>query len=396
MNKSTSGYVAQEKSIHLDHELARPKSRSYAQKIVEKLLENAGISINGNADWDIQVYNNQFFHDVLFRQSLGLGESYMRGYWSAKNLDQFIEKLFRSDVSNRWPIPNILLRETFGRILNMQSRQRAGQVCQMHYDLDNDLFCKMLDERMVYTCAYWKNASTLEQAQVNKLELICNKLGLEPGMRVLDIGCGFGSLMKYAAETRGVTCVGYSLSEKQTSYGIHSCKGLPIDFVIDDYRNIKGKFDRVVSVGMLEAVGHKNLSSFMSVVHSALSKDGIALIHTVGHNHSTAVTDPWVDKYIFPNGHLPSVSQLGKAIERKFVLEDLHNFGPDYVLTLLEWNRRFQRNWPTLKNRYSEEFKRMWEFYLLSFAGGFRARRWQLLHLALTPIGRGQPVCRIS
>ena len=396
MTKFQSSSGPKGKTVALNHELAPRKSRSVAQKVVEKLLEEAGICVNGNEDWDIQVHNHRFFSDVFLRQSLGLGESYMRGDWSAKNLDQFIEKLFRSEISNRRPIPNILFRETIGRLLNMQSRQRAAQVCQMHYDLDNDLFCKMLDEKMVYTCAYWKDASTLEQAQINKLELICNKLGLEPGMRVLDIGCGFGSLMKYAAETRGVTCVGYSLSEKQTSYGIDSCKGLPIEFVLDDYRNIKGKFDRVVSVGMLEAVGYKNLSSFMSVAHSALSQDGIALIHTVGHNHSTYVTDPWVDRYIFPNGHLPSVSQLGKAIEKKFVLEDLHNFGPDYVQTLLEWNQRFQANWPTLKNRYSEEFKRMWEFYLLSFAGGFRARRWQLFHLALTPIGRGQPKCRIS
>ncbi|MEI8024762.1 MAG: cyclopropane fatty acyl phospholipid synthase [Pseudomonadota bacterium] len=394
MTKFHTGSVPREEAFN--HELARPRSRSYAQKVVEKLLNEAGISVNGNEDWDIQVHNHRFYSDVLLRQSLGLGESYMRGDWSARSLDLFIEKLFRSEVSIRKPYPAIIFRETFSRILNMQSRQRAAQVCQMHYDLDNDLFCKMLDERMVYTCAYWNNASTLEQAQVNKLELICNKLGLEPGMRVLDIGCGFGSFMKYAAETRGVSCIGYSLSEKQTSYGRDSCKGLPVEFVLDDYRNIKGKFDRVVSVGMLEAVGHKNLSSFMSVAHSALSEDGIALIHTVGHNHSTVVADPWVDRYIFPNGHLPSVSQLGRAIEKKFVLEDLHNFGPDYVHTLLEWNQRFQRNWHTLKNHYSEEFKRMWEFYLLSFAGGFRARRWQLFHLTLTPIGRGQPKCRIS
>lgn len=371
-------------------------SEAGSRKIVEGLLCDAGITLNGPDDWDIQVHNSRFFSEILLKHSLGLGESYMRGDWSARRVDLFIEKLFRSRASQRKPVPRILLNELLSRAVNLQSRNRASIVCRKHYDLDLELFSNMLDERMVYTCAYWKDAETLEQAQRNKLELICNKLGLEPGMRVLDIGCGFGSLMKYAVETRGVSCVGYSLSEMQTAYGRNSCKNLPVQFVVDDYRNIQGKFDRVVSVGMLEAVGHKNLEEFISVVQSALVPDGFALVHTVGHNHSTVTADPWVDQYIFPNGHLPSVAQLGKAFEHRFVLEDIHNFGPDYALTLTEWNNRFQKSWPLLRSRYGDEFKRMWEFYLLSFAGGFRARRWQLFQLVLTPIGRRQPSCRIS
>lgn len=369
---------------------------SRSRKIVEEALAKAGVTLNGTDDWDIQVHNNRFYSEVLLRQSLGLGETYMKGDWSVRRLDLLIEKLLRSDVSRRRPTPYVIFHEFLARLVNLQSLHRAPIVCQQHYDLDLELFKSMLDDRMVYTCAYWKNADNLEQAQINKLELICNKLGLQPGMRLLDIGCGFGSLMKYATETRGVSCVGYSLSEMQTAHGRDLCKGLPIEFIVGDYRNIQGKFDRVVSVGMLEAVGYKNLDTFMSVVQSSLFPDGYALIHTVGHNHSTFMADPWVDRYIFPNGHLPSLSQLGESFEHRFVLEDMHNFGPDYALTLTEWNNRFQRSWPVLKNQYSEEFKRMWEFYLLSFAAGFRARRWQLLQLVLTPIGRVQPECRFS
>ncbi|MEY3902293.1 MAG: hypothetical protein RL189_1599 [Pseudomonadota bacterium] len=382
--------------VSLGFEATFLKSGAGFRPMVEQALSQAGITLNGSEDWDIQVHKDRFYSEVLLKQSLGLGETYMKGDWSVRRLDLFIERLLRSELSHRKPMPNVLFREFLSRVTNLQSRHRASIVCRQHYDLDLELFKHMLDERMVYTCAYWKNADTLEQAQVNKLELICNKLGLQPGMKLLDIGCGFGSLMKYAAETRGVSCVGYSLSEMQTAHGRTLCSGLPVEFVLDDYRNIKGTFDRVVSVGMLEAVGFKNLGTFMSVVRSALSSDGYALIHTVGHNHSTFIADPWVDRYIFPNGHLPSVSQLGESIEHRFVLEDVHNFGPDYALTLMEWNNRFQRSWPDLKSRYSEEFKRMWEFYLLSFAAGFRARRWQLLQLILTPIGRVQPECRFS
>lgn len=369
---------------------------SNARNYVENGLADAGISINGTEEWDIQVHNSRFYSELFLKHSLGLGESYMRGDWSCRRLDLFFEKLFRSAASHKRPVPSVLLNEIASRALNLQSRGRASIVCRKHYDLDLDLFEHMLDERMVYTCAYWNNADSLEQAQVAKLELICNKLGLEPGMGLLDIGCGFGSLMKYAAEKRGVRCVGYSLSEMQTSYGRQSCRGLPVEFILDDYRNVKGRFDRVVSVGMLEAVGHKNLEDFMAVVGSAIAADGYALIHTVGHNHSTVSADPWVDRYIFPNGHIPSITQLGKSIEHRFVLEDLHNFGPDYALTLLEWNNRFQKAWQSLSQRYDSEFRRMWEFYLLSFAGGFKARRWQLLQLVLSPIGRAQPACRYS
>jgi cyclopropane-fatty-acyl-phospholipid synthase len=367
-----------------------------AQALVTRLLSSAGVRPGGSSPSDIQVAHPRFYTDVLLRQSLGLGESYMRGDWSVERLDEFFYRLFSSSASAPRALPGLSWAAARATVLNLQSRRRAPQVCLRHYDLDDELFARMLDERRVYTCAYWKDATTLEEAQRNKLELVCDKLGLRPGMRVLDIGCGYGSFMKYAVETRGVECVGYSLSRAQTRWGQESCRGLPIEFVHADYRDITGTFDRIASIGMLEAVGPKNLRAFFQVLHRSLAPDGIALVHTVGSNVSGDRPDPWCDRYIFPNGVIPSIAQIGAALEDLFVMEDWHNFGPDYERTLLEWHRRFQAAWPQLASRFTPEFKRMWEFYLLAFAGGFRARRWQLWQIVLTRQGRKQPPCRLA
>ena len=356
----------------------------------------AGITVNGPRATDPQIINQRAFRAIALQGSLGLGESYMAGDWTVGSLDGMIELLLRSPVGRRRYNPQSLVRIARAMIFNLQSLSRTKIVCDVHYDLGNRLFEKMLDSRMVYTCGYWKNSDTLEEAQIAKLDLICRKLQLKPGMKVLDIGCGFGSFMKYAVLNYGVECVGYSLSEKQIAYGEELCKGLPIQFVFNDYRKIEGSFDRVVSIGMMEAVGQKNFSVYMKTIHRVLKDDSVVLIHTIGHNFSTQITDPWVDKYIFPNGILPSIAQIGQSIEGLFVMEDWHNFGPDYTKTLLAWNEKFQAAWPELKDSYDETFKHMWEFYLLSFAGGFAARNWQLWHLVLTKKGRKQIDCRIS
>jgi cyclopropane-fatty-acyl-phospholipid synthase len=367
---------------------------SFFEGFIHREFQSAGIQINGRRDSDPQFHDKRAYREIAMNGSLGLGETYMRGDWSVARLDLFIEKIFRSNVGRRRYTPLILKRLAQAVLMNLQSLSRSKIVCDVHYDLDNDLYKKMLDQRMTYTCGYWRKAQTLDQAQVAKLDLICRKLDLKPGMKVLDIGCGFGSFMKYAAQHYGVECVGYSLSKEQIAYGEKDCEGLPVTFVFDDYRNIQGEFDRVVSIGMMEAVGYKNFRVYMETINRVLKTDGVALIHTVGHNLTTKITDPWVDKYIFPNGILPSVSQIGEAVEGLFVMEDWHNIGPDYNRTLLAWNENFQASWPSLSERYSTEFKRMWEFYLLSFAGGFAARNWQLWQMVFTKKGRAQPDCR--
>ena len=368
---------------------------SHHQRLVKDQLARAGIVVDGPAPWDMRVHDERAFRAMALHGSLGFGESYMAGHWDCDALDVLAERLFRNDLTADPRSARVLVHRALAVVRNLQSRARAAEVAEKHYDLGNDLFEAMLDSRMVYTCGYWRDAHDLESAQEAKLDLICRKLDLRPGMRVLDIGCGFGALMKHACERYGVSCTGYSVSREQTEYARRACEGLPVEIVLDDYRTIRGRFDRVVSVGMLEAVGYKNFRAYMQIAHDALEDDGLFLLHTVGHNRTTRNGDPWIEKYIFPNGMLPSIAQLGAAFEDLFVMEDWHNFGTDYEKTLLAWNARFQEAWPRLRGKYGDTFKRMWELYLLGFAGGFRARAWQLWQIVLTKPGRRPPACRL-
>lgn len=375
-----------------------PHRTTPEQRIVGERLARAGVRVGGPAPWDVRIHDPRAYRELL-RGSLGFGESYMAGQWSAERLDELCFRIFRAELEKDPVTPEVVMRGLLARLVNLQSRARAFQVAEAHYDAGNDLFRAMLDDEMVYTCGYWKDATDLASAQRAKMDLVCRKLGLEPGMRVLDIGCGFGSFMAYAAESYGVECVGYSVSKGQMEIARERCKGLPVELVLADYREIPRAgvtFDRVVSIGMLEAVGYRNFGTYMQVVADALTPDGAALVHTVGSNVSTRRGDPWIDRYIFPNGMLPSIAQLGEAMEGRLVLEDLHNFGPDYDKTLLAWNGRFQAAWPELRKRYDERFKRMWELYLLAFAGGFRARTYQLWQLVLTKPGAPRPPSRES
>jgi cyclopropane-fatty-acyl-phospholipid synthase len=199
-------------------------------------------------------------------------------------------------------------------------------------------------------------------------------LNLQPGKKILDIGCGWGSFVKYAAERYAVSCVGITLSQNQFELGKALCKGLPIELRLMDYRELDEQFDHIVSIGMFEHVGYKNYDRYMFVARKNLNHDGLFLLHTIGGNRSTVFTDPWIEKYIFPGGMLPSASQITKAVEGKFVMEDWHNFGADYDKTLLCWYDNFSRHWTKLKDKYDERFYRMWKYYLLSCAGAFRAR----------------------
>jgi cyclopropane-fatty-acyl-phospholipid synthase len=355
---------------------------------VEQILLLSGIKINGTNPWDIKIINDEFYRRVLNERSLGLGESYTDGWWDCEQLDEFFHRLLKSRIENQirnnW---KLLFRILLGRVINLQSIGRAFQIGKRHYDLGNELFRNMLDERMVYSCAYWKDAKTLSQAQENKLELVCRKICLQPGMKVLDIGCGWGSFAKYAAEKYKVSVVGITVSQEQVEPGRKSCEGLPVDIRLQDYRNVAEKFDRIVSLGMIEHVGYKNYRAYMRVVNQCLEDDGLFLLHTIGGNTSVTATDPWLDKYIFPNGMLPSISQIGKSIEGLFVMEDWHNFSADYDKTLMWWYRNFESQWDNIRSSYDERFFRLWKYYLLSCAGAFRARKNQLWQIVLSKTG---------
>ncbi|ANR77617.1 cyclopropane-fatty-acyl-phospholipid synthase [Kosakonia sacchari] len=348
-------------------------------RIANELLGRAGIRVNGPAASDIQVKNPDFFKRVLQEGSLGLGESYMDGWWDCPRLDIFFTKVLRAGLENQ--LPHHLkdtLRIAGARLFNLQSKKRAWIVGKEHYDLGNDLFTRMLDPQMQYSCAYWKDAETLDDAQRAKLRLIGEKLKLKPGMRVLDIGCGWGGLAQFMAQNYGVSVVGVTISAEQQKLAQKRCEGLDVDIRLQDYRDLDEQFDRIVSVGMFEHVGPKNYATYFRVVDHNLKPDGIFLLHTIGSKRTDHNVDPWINRYIFPNGCLPSVRQIADASESHFVMEDWHNFGADYDRTLMAWYERFLGAWPEIADNYSERFKRMFSYYLNACAGAFRARDIQL------------------
>jgi cyclopropane-fatty-acyl-phospholipid synthase len=354
---------------------------------VEDVLSRGDIHVGGSRPWDIRVHDERFFRRVLEEDALGLGESYVEGWWDADALDEFFFRLLAIDLGDvrmsaarKWT----LLKD---RLLNRQSRSRAFIVGERHYDRGNDLFRVMLDRRMTYTCGYWKHAATLDEAQEAKLDLVCRKIGLQPGQMVLDVGCGWGSFLKYAAERYGASGVGVTVSAEQAALGRELCAGLPVEIRLQDYRDVVGTFDHVVSLGMFEHVGPRNYGAFFAKVDECLAGDGLLLLHTVGNNLSDRSTDPFTEKHIFPNSVIPSIRQIGAAAERRFVMEDWHNFGPDYDPTLRAWNDNFEAGWEALRPRYGDAFYRMWRYFLLSGAGSFRVRKVQLWQIVFSKGG---------
>lgn len=366
-------------------------------KHIEELLAHAGINLNGSNPWDIHVHDQRWYQRVWRENSLGLGESYMDGWWECERLDEMFCRLLRAGLKEKFRSKWKFMIHAFPAVLfNMQSRMRSRIVAERHYDLGNDLFASFLDPYRQYSCGFFQDTNELNQAQQNKLALISKKLDLQPGDHVLDIGCGWGGLARYAAENCGCKVTAVNISEQQLQHARKECRDLSVKFLDRDYRSIDGKYDKAVSVGMFEHVGRKNYRTFMRVVHDSLRDDGIFLLHTIGGNISCVSCDPWITKYIFPCGMLPSIAQIAKAAEGLFVIEDLHNFGPHYDKTLTAWNHNFQAAWPTLRHDYDQRFKRMWEYYLLSCAGAFRARAIQLWQIVMTKHGtaRPQPHCR--
>lgn len=368
-----------------------------SETIIRDLLQHAGVEVNGSQPWDIQVHDSRWYDRVLQSPHLALGEGYMDNWWDCEQIDEFIYRSLKARldevIRGDWKVQMHLLQ---GAIFNKQAPSKAFEVGEKHYDLGNDLYCAMLDKRMNYTCGYWKNASNLDEAQEAKLDMVCKKVGLKPGMKVLELGCGWGAFAQYAAEKYGVEVLGVTVSKEQVALGMERCKGLPVELSLQDYREVTGKFDAVISIGIMEHVGYKNYRTYMKVADRCLKEGGIAFVHTIGANESYTSADAFSDKYIFPNGMIPSIAQLGRAMQGIFVMEDWHNIGPHYDPTLMAWAANFDRAWPSLQGRYSERFRRMWRYYLLSSAGGFRSRSQQLWQIVMTRQGTPQPDCRIS
>lgn len=354
----------------------------------ERLLAEADVRVNGPRPWDMQVHNEGLWQRLLLNGSLGLGEAYMDSWWDCDQLDEFFYRVLRVRLQRKvrsWVDLLFTLRTT---VFNLQKKSRAFQIGERHYDIGNDLYERMLDRRMTYSCGYWRGgAQTLDEAQEAKIDLVCRKLGLEEGMRVLDIGCGWGGAVQYAAERYGVEAVGITVSREQAELARERCKGLPVDIRLQDYRDLDEPFDRIFSIGMFEHVGHKNYRTFMELVRRCLPDDGLFVLHTIGSNRSSTRTDPWTERYIFPNSMIPSAKQIAAASEGLFILEDWHSFGTDYDKTLMAWRENFDRHWDEIADRYGERFYRMWTYYLCSSAGAFRSRNNQLWQIVFSPRG---------
>ncbi|NNC65248.1 MAG: cyclopropane fatty acyl phospholipid synthase [Gammaproteobacteria bacterium] len=349
---------------------------------VESMLGSGDIRIGGDRPWDVTVHNDDTYARIVAQGMLAVGESYMDGWWDCEQLDEMICKAFRADFHRDIRPLTYLLFSLQARLMNLQRQARAFQVGREHYDLGRDLYRAMLDRRMIYSCGYWRRATTLEQAQEHKLDLIARKLEFEPGMRVLDIGCGWGGALQYFAERYGISGVGVTISEDQHAAACQLTEGQPVEIRLQDYRELDEQFDSIYSIGMFEHVGHKNYATYMEVVRRCLPPDGLFLLHTIGGRLSQARTDPWITRYIFPNGVLPSARQIARAAEGVLRLEDWHNFPLDYDRTLMAWYENFERAWPDLEPKYGERFFRMWRYYLLASAGGFRAggnQLWQIV-----------------
>jgi len=361
---------------------------SGAKQSISSLLEEAGITINGTAPIDLKVHNDELYGRVLSQGSLGLGEAYMNKWWDVEELDEFFYFVLKAELDKKVRTVSMVMHVLKAIFFNLGSKSKAFKIGEHHYDIGNNLYEKMLDKEMVYTCGYWKDTDSLDQAQINKLDLVCRKLGFEPGMKVLDIGCGWGSFCKFATKNYGVKMVGVTVSKEQAKLAEKRCEGLDVEIKLQDYRDTNGEFDRIVSLGMFEHVGYKNYRTFMKVCSRSLKDDGLIMLHTIGGNKSVNTTDAWISKYIFPNSMLPSIKQIASAIEGLFVMEDWHSFGADYDKTLMAWFKNFDSAWPELKgDKYNERFYRMWKYYLLVSAGSFRARRNQLWQIVLLKKG---------
>ncbi|MGE5469782.1 MAG: cyclopropane fatty acyl phospholipid synthase [Bacteroidota bacterium] len=358
-----------------------------APGLLQILAADAGFRFNGEDPWDIQVIDSRFYRRVAMEGSLGFGEAYMDKWWECERLDHLFHRLLATDIDQR--IERSLPLRLLGTMLrhslfNLQSKKRAFEVGERHYDIGNDVFETMLDPSMSYSCAYWHRATTLAEAQEHKLDLICRKLELHPGERLLDIGCGWGGLARFAAERYGVEVLGITVSKEQQKLARQRCAGLPVSIELLDYRELSGEFDKIVSVGMFEHVGPKNHAAFFAIIRQRLKDEGLFLLQTIGNHLTSGKLDPWMDKYVFPNGRLPSAAEIGAVIEGNFLIEDWHNFGTDYDRTLMAWWENFERGWPALEARYGERFYRMWKYYLLSCAGFFRSRQGQLWQLLMS------------
>lgn len=393
-NKNIKGIKSMQENTQANSNLLQSEPEvAHPPAVLRELLAPAGVRFNGDAAWDIQVRNTETYRRILTRGSLGFGEAYMDGFWESPHLDEMFCRLLNFNIDENlvgWARVRLLAEVIRHQLFNLQNTQRSYQVGEQHYDIGNDIFEAMLDPTMSYSCGYWESAETLEQAQLNKLDMICRKLELKAGETLLDIGCGWGGLAQYAAEHYGVEVTGITISKEQQKLAQQRCAGLPIEIELMDYRDLKGQYDKIVSVGMFEHVGQKNYRIYFDCISRLMKDESLFLLHTIGIDKESHMVDPWINKYIFPNGKIPSAKEIATALNGSLLIEDWHNFGQDYDRTLMAWWEKFDSAWTGLKHNYDKKFYRMWKYYLHSTAGFFRSRQGQLWQVVLSKRERSQ------
>lgn len=367
------------------------------EPLAERMLSAADVRLDGARPWDLRVRDPRFYRKAVVQGSIGFGESYMDGWWDTGDLEELFARIIRVGLDrDRQFAPVHLGYGLFTRLFNNQTKSRARRVAERHYDFGNDLFFEFLGRYKNYSCGYYDGTDDLDEAQRRKMDLLCRKLGLRAGDRVLDVGGGWGEIARYMADHYGARVTSINISEEQMRFSREHCRGASVEIVKCDYRDLKGTYDKIAVIAMLTHVGHKNYRAFMEKAHACLAPGGTMIIESVGGNRSFSHIDPWIDRYIFPGALIPSVAQFGRAFEGLFVVEDWHNFGPHYVKTLRAWNDRLQQAWPRLKDRYGgDRTRRMFEFFFRMASAAFRERDLQHWHIVLTRKGDAQPAsCR--
>jgi cyclopropane-fatty-acyl-phospholipid synthase len=319
---------------------------------------------------------------VLFNPQLRLGEAYMDGTFVVDqgSIADLLAILLRQDhiAPPRWALPLQLGRYLFRRVQQFNPRSRSRRNVAHHYDLDGRLYRLFLDADQQYSCAYFEAADqSLDDAQLAKKRHLAAKLKVEAGAKVLDIGCGWGGLALYLAEIAGARVTGITLSQEQYARAqqraIERGRSQDAMFRIEDYRDVAGPFDRIVSVGMFEHVGVGHYDTFFRKCGKILGQDGVFLLHTIGRSGSPSVTNAWIAKYIFPGGYIPALSEVLPAIQRaRLVVTDVEILQFHYAETLKAWRERFLAHREEVERLYDARFVRMWEFYLASSEMAFR------------------------
>jgi cyclopropane-fatty-acyl-phospholipid synthase len=354
----------------------------------------------------MRLTDKKLYKSLVFNSELAAGEAYMNGtmrFEEGSTLRDFLQLFSTNRLSlGSYPLQKILraIRMKFRKKQQSNRKGQAQQNVAHHYDLGNEFYKLFLDKNMLYSCAYFRDPEeTLEEAQRNKLRLLASKLGLKPGMKVLDIGCGWGDLALYLAALEDVEVLGVTLSKEQQALATERAKAAGMEgrvrFELRDYRDVTGPFDRIVSVGMFEHVGVHHYDEFFKKVNSLLPDDGVMVLHSIGHMSPPGMASAWLRKYIFPGAYSPALSEVFPVLEQNQLwVTDLEFLRVHYATTLKHWGERFDTNRDKVVAMYDERFARMWEFYLISAEMMFRTGSQLVFHLQLSRKRDAAPIVR--